>query len=143
MLSERNLLLVAVLMVLPLSGCTPSAKDSTAEPSETVPEDSILRDPNGSILGNVGADGLCIPSIVDIDHQRNTAQVRYNGQPGDKISVNFLKDDGSVDRESFELGGTNTSWIVPTSIYNGDLDSIKVEGSGRVGRRGSCTIPVS
>ena len=135
-----------------VTSCSPDEKDSSVDVSPSAPpsissSDSPLgnfspRSPDEAILGKSEAGGLCNPSVIDIDHEKNTAQFEYSGQPGDKISLEIFMDDGSSESESFELGSTNTSWQVPTSIYNGDIDYIKVSADGRVGKPGSCKIQV-
>lgn len=127
--------------------CSPSKESSLTKNSEdkslvSLPEGFTPRLPDENILGNPKDDGTCDPSIIDINHEKNTAQFTYNGQPGDNISIEMFMDDGTSNVENFELGSTNTSWQVPTNIYNGDIDYIKVSAVGRVGTPGSCHIHV-
>lgn len=144
--------LAAAVLIVSASGlaaaCSPSAEDSTAqdtglESAGSLPEGFTPRSPEENILGESSDDGLCDPSVIDIDHEKNTAQFTYNGQPGDKISIEIFMDEGPSNVEDFELGSTNTSWQVPTSIYNGDIDYINVSATGRVGEPGSCKINVN
>ena len=126
------------------SPATDSAKESTPPGSaKSLPNDFTPRSPEENILGAPSKDGLCNPSVIDIDHERNTANFFYHGQPGDRISIEIFMKQGASSVENFELGSTNTSWQLPTNIYNGDIDYVKVSADGRVGKPGSCKIMVN
>lgn len=53
-----------------------------------------------------------------------------------------MKND-DVDNDSFELEDSISSWQVPITVFNGDIESIDVTASDEVGQSGACHIPVS
>ena len=127
-----------------VSGCSSDSSDSgPSTPSLSVDETFSPRSPGDNILGENRPDGTCSPDVIDINHSKYTAHFIYNGQPGVRIKLEIILKDKSPQEESFELGSTNTQWQVPTDIYNGDIAKVIVTADGRVGKPGSCIVPVS
>lgn len=115
--------------------CTPSARDSNSVPKH--------QDPTAHLLGTVGPDGTCDPTVTDIDHEKPTAYLSYEGQPGELVTITFLMKDGSSSDEKLDLTDQTVKWHIPTDIYNGDIDKIKVVATSHDGETGTCFIPVS
>lgn len=82
----------------------------------------VTRNPGDPILGEVDETGACDASIIDINHQKNTAHITYKGQPGDDMFVRIVLLDGSEESYHCELGRGHTEWQIPTTIFNGDID---------------------
>lgn len=123
------LLLGSVGLIFACSGNEVETTSTTVTTTRAA-EESVLR------------SGTCDSSDIDIDHAKNTAKFTYYGHPGDKVSLNIVMKDGSSTKQSFELDDTNTSWQVPTTIYNGNIDHVEVHATGRTGQPGSCQLPV-
>lgn len=142
----QTVLLSVVLtpLVVIASGCSsgPSNNEVTT-PSSFIDESFVPRSPEDNILGENRPDGTCSPDVIDIDHNKNTADFTYNGQPGDQVTLKIILEGKPPQQESFELGSTTTKWQVPTDIYNGEITKVVVTADGRVGKPSSCVIQIS
>lgn len=110
-------------------------------------EASYVRLPDENILGEVSPEGMCDPSVVDIDHERPTAHITYHGQPGDmlEIKISHRSESGHIaeDVQYVEMSSTQIEAQVPTVIQNEDIYGIHVVANGGVGKSGECHIPVN
>lgn len=134
--------LLAVFIAPFAAACAGQDADEPPAQSKTIP-DRPTRSAGQPILGAVSHDGLCDPSVVDIDHEKNTAYITYWGDPGDKVTLDILLYGGKVKNESFKLAPNQRGVHIPSGIYNGDIDRIQVHAEGTTGKPGSCMIAVN
>lgn len=143
-MAQYRWLFSSLLLSFALISCSSTNESVAPGENESDLASFVPRSTEENILGRVSQQNECDPSVIDIDHDQFTAMIEFHGQPGDRISLRYIGTDGQeTGHDSFELGSTDTRHVLGTGIPNSDLKQINVEADGRVGKGGTCFIPVA
>lgn len=127
---------------IPTTGAEQSSnEESHSDSSSTAPSNST----HPSTEPFVKNDGTCNPEVIDINHEKNTAETRYHGLPGDQVAMkfydingNFIEGVGSV----FSAGTTGEGPVFNTGVLNAVISYIDVKIEHNNGESRKCKILV-
>lgn len=125
---------------------TTSAEQSSSEESHS---DSSSPTPSNSTQPSTGhfvnSDGTCNPEVIDINHEKNTAETHYHGLPGDQVAMKFYDINGNNIKQTgidFSAGTTGEGPIFNTGVLNADISYIGVTIKHENGGPQGCKILV-
>lgn len=123
-----------------------SSEESHSDSSSTVPSNST---PSNSTQPStdhfVNSDGTCNPEVIDINHEKNTAETHYHGLPGDQVAMKFYDVNGNPMEHvgsGFSAGTTGDGPIFNTGVLNADISYIGVKIEHKDGESQECKILV-
>ena len=132
----------ATLLATAASCSPPNERESTAPSAHLTP-----RPAGAPILGEVSASGECDPEVIDIDHRKPSADITYNGKPGDRIDIRIVHEPDPGEKQNTDYGirldEGATGWQIPSGIPNATIHEIVVTAVGGTGMTGECRIPVN
>lgn len=156
-------LFIAVTAATMLSGCSSSSDSSNTENAESAistadagqssseesHSDSSSPTPSNSTQPSTGhfvnSDGTCNPEVIDINHEKNTAETHYHGLPGDQVAMKFYDTNGNNIKQTgsgFSAGTTGEGPIFNTGVLNADISYIDVTIKHENGGSQGCKILV-
>ncbi|MDO4915815.1 hypothetical protein [Corynebacterium sp.] len=156
-------LFIAVAAATMLSGCSSSSDSSNSEKAESAisttsaeqssneesHSDSSSPTPSNSTQPSTGhfvnSDGTCNPDVIDINHEKNTAETHYHGLPGDQVAMKFYDINGNKIKQTdsgFSAGKTGEGPLFVTGVANADISYIGVKIEHKDGESQECKILV-
>lgn len=151
-------LFIAVTAATMLVGCSSSSDSSNAESAiattgaEQSSGEESHSDSSSTALSNsthpstehfVNSDGTCNPEVIDINHEKNTAETHYHGLPGDQVAMKFYDINGNNMEDvgsGFSAGKTGDGPVFNTGVLNADISYIGVKIEHKNGDSQECKI---
>ncbi|KXB50970.1 hypothetical protein L3H50_10075 [Corynebacterium sp. MC-04] len=118
-----------------------SSEVSHSDSSSTAPPNST----HSSTEHFVNSDGTCNPDVIDINHEKNTAETHYHGLPDDQVAMKFYDINGNNMEDvgsGFSAGKTGEGPLFATGVANADISYIGVKIEHKNGESQECKILV-
>ena len=156
-------LFIALTTAIMLSGCSSSSDSSNTEKAESAisttsagqsssevsHSDSSSTAPSNSTHSStehfVKSDGTCNPDVIDINHEKNTAETHYHGLPDDQVAMKFYDINGNNIKQTgstFSARTTGEGPIFNTGVLNADISYIGIKIEHKNGESQECKILV-
>ncbi|MDN8624118.1 MULTISPECIES: hypothetical protein [Corynebacterium] len=136
-------LFIAVATATMLAGCSSPSDSSNTENAEsaistTGAEQSLSEESHSNTSNStkpstdhfVNSDGTCNPEVIDINHEKNTAETHYHGLPGDQVAMKFYDINGNNIKQTesgFSTGKTGEGPLFVTGVANADISYIGIK----------------